>query len=261
HKGEDHDDAAKDQGRIGEGFGHPLGVFHAPGGSGGSSCSAHVLHLVIDPLLLADELDQSEQAGQQDGPDDDGGGVTLVAGDEALAVEQAHQGLGVVQHRVGAVHHHVDQVKDFQRAHQTHDEDHEEGGGDHRQGDAEELAHLGRAVQVGGLVQADRDVLQSGQQQDGVVADVAPDLDHRAGDQDDLAVGQPADVGAQQLVDDAVLGVEDPLPDHGHGGGGHHHGQEEDGAEGGAPLDLAVQQNGHQQSQEDAHRHRQDAEE
>ena len=83
---------------------------------------------------------------------------------------------------------------------------------------------------------------------DGVVADVAPDLDHRAGDQDDLAVGQPADVGAQQLVDDAVLGVEDPLPDHGHGGGGHHHGQEEDGAEGGAPLDLAVQQNGHQQS-------------
>ena len=261
HEGKDHDDAAQGQGQVGQPFGDPLGVFHAPGGSiGGSSCSAHVLHLVIDPLLLADELDSGDDADQNNGPDDDGGGIALVAGDEALAVEQAHQGLGVVQGGVGVVDHHVDQVKDFQRAHQAHDQDDEEGGGDHRQGDAEELPHLGRAVQVGGLVQADRDVLQAGQKQDGVVADVAPDLNHRAGDQDDLAVGQPADVGAQQLVDDAVLGVEDPFPDHGDGGGSHDHGQEEDGAVGGAALDLAVQQDGHQQCQEDAHRHRQDAE-
>ena len=36
--------------------------------------------------------------------------------------------------------------------------------------------------------------------------------------------------------------------------------QEEDGAESGAATDLAVEQHRHQQSQEDAHRHRQDTE-
>src|SRR5699024_3888441 len=138
------------------------------------------------------------------------------------------------------VHHHVDQVEYLQRGHQAHDEDHEQGGRNHGQGDIKELPGLGGAVQVGGLVEGGRVILQTGQQQHGVVADVTPDLDHRAGDQDDVGVGEPADVEAQQGVDDAVLGVEDPLPDHGHGGGGHHHGQEEDGPEGGPAADLAV---------------------
>ena len=42
--------------------------------------------------------------------------------------------------------------------------------------------------------------------------------------------------------------------------GAHDHGQEEDGAEGALALDLGVEQDGHQQGKEDAHRHRQDAE-
>ena len=124
----------------------------------------------------------------------------------------------------------------------------------------EELLYLGGAVQVGGLVEGAGDILDAGEQQHRVIADSAPDGHDGAGDEHDLGVGEPTDVFAQQRVEDAVLGVEDPLPHHSHGGGGHHHGQEVDGTEGGLALDLGVEQHRHQQRQEHADGHRQDAE-
>src|SRR5699024_7866809 len=155
---------------------------------------------------------------------------------------------------------HVDQVEDLQGGHQTHDHDDEQRGRNHRQRDGEELLDLGSTVQVGSLIQRSRNILQAGQQQHGIVTDVGPDLDDSAGEKYEAGVGQPTDIGPQHRIDNTILGVKNPLPHHGNGGGGHDHGQEEDGAEGGAAADLAVQQNGDKQRQEDAHGHRQDAE-
>ena len=137
--------------------------------------SVSSLYIVVDPLLLAIELDDSYQADEQDGPDDDGGAVTALARHEGGTVEQVHQALHVGDGGVGLLYHHVDQVVDLHSGHQTHNHDHEQGGRDHGQGDGEELLHLARAVDAVGLVEGFRDVLQSGQQEDGIVADVAPD--------------------------------------------------------------------------------------
>ena len=54
-------------------------------------------------------------------------------------------------------------------------------------------------------------------------------------------------VGAEDLVQNAVLAVEDEAPHHGDGGGGAHQGQEEDSAEATLELDLGAEQHGHQQ--------------
>ena len=80
------------------------------------------------------------------------------------------------------------------------------------------------------------------------------------GDDGGLGVGDPLDFLPENLVEDAVLAVEDPAPDHGHGGGGADQGQEEDGAEAALELHLRVEENGDEQGQDDAHGHRQDTE-
>ena len=94
------------------------------------------------------------------------------------------------RHRVGLVDHHVDEVIHLQGGHHTHDEGDEQGGGDHGQGDGEELLEAAGAVDAGGLIVALGDILQSGQQQHGVVADGAPDGHDGAGHNGGLGVGQ-----------------------------------------------------------------------
>ena len=251
YKGEDHADAAEDQDQIGKERYDILSGFQT---------GIHSLHLVIDPLLLTDELHQGDQTDQQHGPHHNGRCVALIAGNKALAVEQVHQALCAGQRRVRLLHHHVDQIVDLQGSHQPHNEHHKQGGRHHGQRNAEELADLGCTVQLGGFVQGLGNVLDAGQQQHGIVADGAPDGNDGTGDQNDLGVGQPADVRAKDLIQNAILRIEDPLPDHCNRSRSHHHGQEEDGAEGGLALDLCVQQHCHDQRQKNAHRHSEDAE-
>ena len=122
----------------------------------------------------------------------------------------------------------------------------------------EELGDLVGSVDAGGLVIGFGDVLEARQEEHRVVADVAPDGHQGAGDHHHAGLRNPADVGPHSLVQDAVLAVEDPAPHHGDGGGGADHGQEEDGPE--SALALRVQQHGHQEGQEQAQGHGEDAE-
>ena len=66
------------------------------------------------------------------------------------------------------------------------------------------------------------------------------------------------DFGAQQLVGDTVLAVENPAPDHRDGGGGANQRQEKDGAEAAFEFHLCVEQHSDQEGQGNAHRHGQD---
>ena len=113
-------------------------------------------------------------------------------------------------------------------------------GAHHGQRDLEELLNLGGAVQTGGLVVAFGIVLDAGQQQNRVVSDGAPDGNHRAGREHQGGIGQPVDLGSDHLIDDSVLGVENPFPNHGDGRRGHHHGQKVDGPECGLSLYFGV---------------------
>ncbi len=179
---------------------------------------------------------------------------------KGFPVEEVHKALDAGDSGVGFLHHHKDQVVDLHRGHKAHNKHHEKGGGDHGQGDLEELLHLGGAVNLRRLVVAFGDVLKTGEEQHRVVADVRPDGYHGAGDHHPLGIGKPADIGAEDLVEDAVLAVEDPAPHHGDGGGGADHGQEEDGAEEAPALDFGVEEHRHQEGNEHPQWHGEDAE-
>ena len=103
--------------------------------------------------------------------------------------------------------------------------------------------------------------MQARQQQHRVITDAAPHRDDGYGDYSGLGVGNPLDISAQNLVEDAVLAVENPAPHHGHGGGGADQGQEEQGAEAALELHLGVEQDGHKEGQRHAHGHGEDTEE
>ena len=81
------------------------------------------------------------------------------------------------------------------------------------------LGNLAGAVNAGGLVIGFGDVLKTRQQQHRIIADIAPNRHHGAGNHHHVGVGNPADMGPHRLVQDAVLAIENPAPHHGDGGG------------------------------------------
>jgi len=212
------------------------------------------LHVVVYPLLLAVELNHCDQADEQNGPKDDSGAVAALPGNEGGAVEQIHQALYAGDGGVGFFHHHVDQVIDLDRGHQAHNHNNKQRGGHHGQRDGKELPHRSGAVDAVGLIESFRDILETGQQEDGVVTDVAPDGHNSAGDHNKPGVGDPADMTAENLVENAVFAVEDEAPHHSNGGGSAHQRQEEDGAEAAFEFNLGVEEHSDQQGEEQTHR-------
>ena len=170
------------------------------------------LYLVVNPLLLTPELEEGGNADNQHSPYRNGGTGAPAAGHKGLPIEQVDQTLHLGQRRVGILHHHVNQIIDLDGCHQTHDHGDKQSGRNHRQGDLEKLRHFAGAVDGGGLIITFGDILKAGEQQHRIIADGAPDRHNGAGNQSYVGVGDPRYMGAENLVENAVLSVEDPPP-------------------------------------------------
>ena len=213
----------------------------------------------MDELLLGDELDRREDRDDHKGVEHDGRAVALVEFLEGLPVEQGHEHRGVLIGRVPRVDQQVDRIELLERAHGTHQDHEEQRRRDHRDRDMEEGLDPAGAVDLRRFIVALGDALKAGQDQHQVIADRGPDPDDGTGDQCRVRIRQPAGPldpeRAEGDVQDAVLGVIDPAPDHGHRGGCHDHGQEIDAAVDVPAADLAVQQGSEDQRKQHADRH------
>ena len=156
--------------------------------------------------------------GEHDGEEDPAhrGGVAEAEELPRLAVDVVDGDVGGAER--AALGHDVDEAEDLERPDHRRDEDEEEGVAQAGQRDVAEALQRPGAVDAGGVVPVAGDRGESGLEDDHLVADDHPHADQHQACEGDVGRGQPrdrADAGAlQELVDEAVAVVEEPLPDH-----------------------------------------------
>ena len=112
-------------------------------------------------MLLAAKCDDSEQGDDDEHDPGHGAGHTHFVALERIVVNQQRNqrdgtaGAAIIKDNVGT-------VEFLERLSNLGNEVVEDNGGDHRNGDGEELAGLGSTVDGGGFVQVDRNALQCG---------------------------------------------------------------------------------------------------
>ena len=121
------------------------------------------------------------------------------------------------------IDHHVDLREDLERGNDEHDDHIEDRRCQQRKRDLVELLPWCRSVDLCSLIIASGDSLNTGQQDDHVIADVGPydnntDAEHRC-----ALVGKPLpglqSYRCQHTVQDTEITVKDPAPYHGNGNG------------------------------------------
>ena len=128
--------------------------------------------LIVDPLLLTNKVDARDHHDNGEQHHRHGRSRTeLILGEGSGVNFQNHGAVGIDGRTHGE---HVDGAEDLENGHGTGDEQIENGGGDHGQGDAPELPEAACAVQLGSLVQAHRHVLHGGGKQNQLIADGSP---------------------------------------------------------------------------------------
>ena len=135
----------------------------------------------------------------------------------------------------------------------------EDNGGDHRNGDREELAGLGSTIDGGGLVQVSRHTLQGSQEQNHGRTEL-PHTQQADDEQRPGLVSQPVGTGnaeeAEDRVDDAGI-LEQGTPQNGNGHRTAQDGRDVvDGTEQVDELDLEVQNVGNEQRKDQFEGHR-----
>ena len=214
---------------------------------------------VVDPLLLAGEGDDREDADDHEHDPCQCGGHAHLVGLEGVVVNQnGDQSGGVARAAVGDDERAVELLECLA---DLRDQVVEDDGGDHRDGDGEELLPLTGTVDGGRLIQVCGHALQSGQEQDHGGTEL-PDAQEADDPQRIVGVAQPGGAlcvaegdGADDGVDQTVI-AEDGLPQNGDGNGAAQDGRDVvDGTEQVHAGDLEVQDVCDEQSEDQLQGH------
>ena len=192
----------------------------------------------------------------------DGRGVPGVVELECLLPQvEDHRHAGV-EDAAGPVGQDVDLVEDLERGQAGDDEHEDDLRPEPGQRHVAVLLPVVAAVDAGGVVQLLGDVLEAGQEDDGVVADARPDRQHHRQRQDQGGRRQPLDrlLDEPDRLEDAVDEpgpLEHPAPRQADGDGAGDRGDEVQGAEDAHTAQASVDDDGQPDRQEDEDRRHQ----
>ena len=215
--------------------------------------SLKFVHRPLREIALLDEGNGDDKDEENDGHR--AGTPDPVGGAEGRSVDLRGDDIGGSSRVPGiAARQPVDDVEGLERGDEGRDENEEGGGPQHGKIDAHDEPDRPCTVKLRSLDDGPWYRLQSSEEEERNVADVLPYVDESDGWQGERGIAQPLNPSAEQVVDQAVRRVEQPLPHDAQGQRGAHPRQDVEELEKARPGEPAVQSHGDQQARDDGRR-------